>query len=660
MKATTTPQSLDHATFLWVAAAVLTALLPVLPGFPVWLSVLLFAIAGLGIGLGLRRRRMPAMMRVPLTLAIATAAVASSGFTVGQETGAALLAAMLASKLLETCSVRDGRSACSFALFAVMAGFLHDQGPLTLLLALIACTFIIAALARLARTQLPGLPLPPNRPRKALLASASMLAISLPFAFVVFFLFPRFPEPLWGAPTPEDRARSGLSNDMSPGDIAEMLLDDSPALRVTFESEPPPRNAMYWRGPVLTQFDGRRWTRWDGAPFSPPAHIETRGEPLFHEVMQEPSGYHYLIGLDVPVEIPAEARMGTDRTVYSARLGQSVRRFRMGSAVDYTLQPELPPTSRQHYLRLPDGYNPRTTQLMAQWKAEDDRPETLIQRALALFNAQFTYTLTPPPLARDSVDDFLFATKEGYCEHFASAFAVMMRSAGVPARVITGYQGGEFNRIGAYWLIRNSDAHAWTEVWLEGRGWVRIDPTSAVAPERIREGLTSITTPPGMLLRWGKPLWDVADAMRRGWNFVVVDFDAARQRALLSRLGLDPQDWRQIGAALAIGIGLALALSFALLWHGGRKRIEDPLLAAWKHLAARLTRIGLTKHPDETASAFAQRAAQAMPDNADELRLLTRRYIAQRYAGEALDPEQHKTLIGDLRRFRPQAPRRAP
>ena len=174
--------------------------------------------------------------------------------------------------------------------------------------------------------------------------------------------------------------------------------------------------------------------------------------------------------------------------------------------------------------------------------------------------------------------------------------------------------------------------------------------------------MTSITPPPGMLLRWGKPIWDVADALRRGWNFVVVDFNAARQRALLSRLGLDPQDWRQIGAALAIGIGLALALSFALLWRGERKRIEDPLLAAWQRLVARLARTGLTKRPDESASAFARRAAQTLPDDADALRMLTHRYIAQRYAGQAFEPDQRKTLIGDLRRFRPRthASRRAP
>ncbi|MGE0208530.1 MAG: DUF3488 domain-containing protein, partial [Lysobacteraceae bacterium] len=237
--------ALDRTSFLWVAAAVVAALLPVLPAFPIWLAALLLAIIALGIGLGLRRKRLPVVLRLLLTLATAVAAVAASGFSVSQDTGAALLAAMLASKLLETGSVRDGRSACSFSLFAVMAGFLRDQGPWTLLLALGACVLILTALIRLARVELPGLEAAPVRPARALAASMKMLAISLPFAAVVFFLFPRFPEPLWGSPGAEDRARTGLSNEMSPGDIVEMLLDDSPALRVTFEGDPPSASTLY-------------------------------------------------------------------------------------------------------------------------------------------------------------------------------------------------------------------------------------------------------------------------------------------------------------------------------------------------------------------------------------------------------------------------------
>lgn len=645
--------TLDRGSFLWVAAAVVAALLPVLPGFPIWLSVLLGAIVVLGVGLQLRAVQLPPVIRLPLIMGVAVAAMVASGFSVSQDTGAALLSAMLASKLLETGSVRDGRSACSFALFAIMAGFLRDQGPLTLLLALFASFLVVTALARLARLELPGPPPPPPL-RPALFASARLLLVSLPFAFVVFVLFPRFPQPLWGAPGPDDRGQSGLSNEMSPGDIAEMLLDDSPALRITFDDQTPPRNAMYWRGPVLSDFDGRRWSRWSGQGFGPPAGIRTAGTVYKHEVMQEPTRYRYLIGLDLPVEIPADARMGSDRTVYAARPNTSVRRFHVGSVIDYVLQPELSGAGQRHHVRLPQGSNPRTLAMMSQWKAENPAPDALIQRALALFNAQFVYTLAPPPLARDSVDDFLFGTREGYCEHFASAFAVMMRSAGIPARVVTGYQGGFYNRVGEYWLVRNSDAHAWTEVWLGERGWVRVDPTAAVAPERIREGTRGIFPPPGAFSRFGQPLWDTLDAFRRGWNFLIVDFNAARQRALLSRLGIDPQDWRQIGVVLTVGIALALLFSFALLWRGERVRSSDALLAAWAAFTARLARAGLAKRPDETAEAFLQRALKVLPEDAETLRLLTHRYVNQRYAGVEPTAGQRKMLIRELRRFRPR------
>lgn len=648
-----TGKTLDRASFLWVAVAVMAALVPVLPGLPLWLALLLAIVAVLGVGLNLRGVALPGLVRLPLILGIAAAAVAGSGFSVSQDTGAALLAAMLASKLLETGSVRDGRSACSFALFALMAGFLRDQGPTTLLVSLLACILIVTALARLARIQLPG-PLPPVRRWAALAASAKLLAVSLPFAFAVFLLFPRFVEPLWGAPGSEERGRSGLSNEMSPGDIAQMLLDDSPALRITFEGEAPPRSAMYWRGPVLSDFDGRRWSRWDGSSFSPAAELRATGITYFHEVMQEPTAFRYLIGLDVPMLIPDETRMSADHTVYAPHINQSLQRFRIGSVTDYVLQPELPPTLRLHNLSLPRGSNPRTRALLDGWKAEDARPQALIQRALALFNAEFVYSLSPPPLARNSVDDFLFGTREGYCEHFASAFAVMMRSAGIPARVVTGYQGGSYNRVGQYWLVRNSDAHAWTEVWLQGRGWVRVDPTAAVAPERIREGLSGIIPPPGAFLRFGQPLWDTLDTLRRGWNYLIVDFDAARQRALFARIGLDPQDWRQIGMALASGIALALALSFALLWRGARKRERDPLLAAWARFSERLAAAGVVKRLDEPASALLLRATRALPDDTATLRLLIRRYVSARYAAPQSDDEPRKTLIRDLRRFRPR------
>ena len=655
-------ESLDRGSFLWVATAAVVSLMPVLPGFPLWLSVLLLVTAALGIGLHLRGVILPPLLRLPFILFMAVAAVAGSGFSASQETGAALLATMLATKLLETRTVRDGRSICSFSLFAIMAGFLRDQGPLMLLQALVACLLLVAALAQLARLQLPGPPPAPKR-RQILVSSVRLLAISLPFAAVVYLGFPRFPEPLWGSPGAEESGRSGLSDQVSPGDIAEMLLDDSPALRVSFETDTPPRNAMYWRGPVLGNFDGRSWSRWRGSIFAPPAPMQATDQVYVHEVMQEPTRFQYLIALDLPVEAPEQARMGADHTLYATRPSQSVRQFRVSSSIDAVLQPDLPDTTRQHYLSLPPGTNPRTLALMAQWQAENAHPETLIQRALDWFHAEFVYSLVPPPLARDSVDDFLFGTKEGYCEHFASSFAVMMRSAGIPARVITGYQGGFYNPVGKYWLIRNSDAHAWTEVWLEARGWVRIDPTAAVAPERIREGLPSLMPAPGMLSHWGQPLWNTLDALRRGWNFAIVDFDARRQRDLFARLGLDPQDWRQIALILGLGIALALAISFGLLWRGDRRQKHDPLQVAWNRFLARLTQAGISKRPDQPASALLTQLASIPPPQAEPARLLILRYISQRYAASiptSSTPAADTALIADLRRFRFRTVRKNP
>lgn len=648
---------LDRISFSHVAAGVAAALLPVLPGFPLWLSILLLGLTAFGTWLGLRRLTLPAPLRLLLTLGMALAAVFGSGLGMSQQTGAALLAAMLASKLLETRSVRDGRSASSFALFSIMAGFLHDQGPLTLLLALLAAIILMTTLQRLARVHVPG-PLPAlPRPGPALAASVRLLAVSLPFAFAAFFLFPRFPNPLWGAPAPDNQARSGLSSEMSPGDIAQMLLDDSPALRVTFEGTPPPPQAMYWRGPVLSDFDGRRWSRRSSDTFSPAAPLRHQGAVLYHEVMLEPDSAPGLdlIGLDVPLEIPQDTHLNAQRSLLAQRPSSQVRRYRLGSALEHVFQAELSDMNRQRNLRLPQGYNPRTATLMASWQATDPAPEALIRRALELFHQEFSYTLTPAPLARDSVDDFLFGTRAGYCEHFASAFVVMMRQAGIPARVVTGYQGGTHNRIGDYWLIRNSDAHAWSEVWLEGRGWVRVDPTSAVAPERIQQGLGGIVPVAEGVWHWGQPLWDMADALRRGWNFVIVEFDAERQRRLLSRLGLNISDWRQIGLALLLGIALAIGLSFALLWRGATRPASDRLLVAWQGFSARLARIGIEKQRGETALAFARRAAQALPEHADAILALTQGYIMQRYAQAGPDAHATALLIKQLRRFRPRS-----
>ena len=647
-------QSLSPEGFRWIAAAVVSALLPVLPGFPAWFAIALLAAAALGIGLGLRQMKLPAWLRLMLTLLLAGAAAASAAFTASQAAGAALLAAMLALKLLETHTLRDGRSACSFALFAIIAGFLQDQGPQTLLLAVFAAIIVIVALGWLAQHEFPEQPTDEKIPAlRRVRHGAALMALSLPFAMIAFFLFPRFPNPLWGAPNAASEARTGLSNELSPGDIVELLIDDSPALRVSFQGDAPPKQAMYWRGPVMGRFDGRKWSSWDGDMATPAAPLSNPEATFAYEVMQEPASHNFLLAMDIAIAPPERSRAGYGRTLY-ARASNSVRRFHAESATRYVLEPAISNDMRRRHTALPPEANPRAAQMVAQWQSGNPDPQALIQRALALFNAEFTYTLSPPELAgRNSVDDFLFNTKAGFCEHFASAFAVLMRHADIPARVITGYQGGELNTLGNYWLVRQSDAHAWTEVWLQGKGWMRVDPTAAVAPERIERGRGDLGPEPSALARFGRPLLQALDVLRRGWNDFVLDFNVQRQRDLLRRLGLDWSDWRHIGAALGIGIALALALTFVLLMRGVSIIRQTPLEAAWSRFLAVLARRGMHKQPAETATDFARRLdASLTPADADAATALIDRYVMHAYAPQHDAAASEHELIQALRRFR--------
>lgn len=643
---------LDRSTFAWCATAIVAGLLPLAQTLPGWLSALLFALGALGAAYGWRGQTLTPWVRLPLTLGVAAAVLYAYGFKFGRDTGAALLVTMLALKLLETRRVRDARSVLSFALFAIMAGFLQDQAPLTLLLALLATLLVLCALASVADVALASPVSTPNPAiRERLFVAARLLALSIPLTMVGFFLFPRLGSPLWGVPGNAAEARTGLSDSMAPGDIANLYADDSPALRITFDGPAPNQNELYWRGPVLVHFDGRRWSRSLWGANLPPSELEPLGPELGYEITQEPTDRHYLIALDMPIAPPENSSMGYDRTIVTRHAQTELSRFRVLSYRQYEFEKQLRRTYRDWSTQLPATFNPRTGALIEQWQKEGSRGDALIRRALALFNAEFTYTLTPMLLGRDSVDDFIFETKQGYCEHFASAFVVMMRYAQIPARVVTGYQGGYSNGVGDYWVVRQSDAHAWAEVWLEGRGWVRVDPTSAVAPERIERGSESLAGPDSAWRRWSRPIFDASDWVRRGWNDVVLGFNSARQRSLLQAFGVPEASTSQLGIALAIGIGIALALTVGLLLRAPRGP-RDPLRAAYARFVSRLAKAGVSKPLHEGPIAFSERAASLLPEAAERVLALSRRYARRRYAPVQPEPRDDAALCDDLRRYR--------
>ncbi len=650
---------LDPSSRAWTLAAAWACLLPLLLQLPGLLGALVGAVAA-GVGVVSWRRTIPGAARLLLALAMLAVVLAMSDFHIGRDTGTAVLAAMLAIKPSETFRLRDARSLLGFALFAPFGTFLLDQGPVSLLLGLAGVVLVLVALQRLAELE-SGEPAAGGAvPR--LRRVGKLLALGLPLALAAFWLFPRLPSPLWGVPE-RAMATTGLSDEMSPGEWLDLLVDDTPALRVRFQGAEPAPSQMYWRGPVMWHFDGRTWSRSDWLGRAAPAPVEHAGPRWDYQVEVEPTERRQLVALDLPISAPDGVHMGRDLELFTRRPLSALTRWTMSSAPPARFDAALPPQLRRLALALPGDFNPRTIDLARQWRSEagDGGDEAIVQRALDWITTDFAYTLSTPLAGRHSVDEFLFDQQEGFCEHFSSAFVVLMRASGIPARVVTGYVGGYRNPYGDYWLVRRSDAHAWAEVWLEGEGWRRVDPTAAVAPERIYDTLADRRSGTGVLggaLGGAAGLFDIGDWLRMGWNDLLLGFDAERQAALLRPLGIERLD------PLRLALSFALVALLALLWmvwlSRRGERQPDPVLRAWHRLDARYRRLGLGRNASEPAQQWALRVDAALGGDPG-LRELSRRFSDSRYApAHTRQAAGARHLARDLRRHRPPRRRRGP
>ncbi|WP_313206717.1 DUF3488 and transglutaminase-like domain-containing protein [Stenotrophomonas sp.] len=634
---------LDRNARNWTLASAALALLPLLLQLPSALAAVI-AVAGLATAALSLRGVLPMPVRLLLVLAMLGAIVwQMGGVRPGRDTGCALLAAMLAIKSSELRSVRDARSLLGFALFAPFAAFLLDQGPLTTLLAALAGISSLLALQRLAHNEgrSAALPLPGQ-----LRGVGRLLLIGLPLALACFWLFPRLSSPLWGVP---ERAvgTPGLSDSMEPDKWLDLMADDTPALRVQFFGPVPQPEQRYWRGPVLTRFDGHVWTRDRNVDFRRPAQVSHEGQGWDYQIDYEPTDRRLLVALDLPTAAPEGTALNGEMTLSSQRPLSALTRWHLHSAPATRFDAELSPYQRRAALQLPANFNPRTATLARQWRQEAGGDDAaVVRRALTWITADFSYTLETPATGRDPVDAFLFDYKAGFCQHFSSAFVVLMRNAGIPARVVTGFAGGTHNRLGNYWVVRRMDAHAWAEVWLPQRGWVRVDPTAAVAPERILDTLEDRLPAGADLQRRWLQAGQIGDWLRRGWNDLVLSFDARRQQRLLQPLGLDDLKPGQLLAGFVATALLAMGWMAWLLARGERER--DPLLRAWHRLGRRYARLGLAREPHEPALAWAQRVHAQRPDPA--LIALSLRFAEARYAGTRTELAP---LLRDLRRHRP-------
>lgn len=616
---------------------------------PLWLTVLVLTC---GIWRYLRAVRgeslPPDWLRVLLTVTTAAGIFASYGSLLGRDAGTALLVGMAGLKLLEMRSRRDTHVVLYLGFVLIATQFLYDQSILTALYLFITVWAMVMILIAAHRATDHGHPWQYAR------LAGSMMLQALPLMLVLFVLFPRISGPLWR--TPEDgRASTGLSDTMSPGSISQLSRSDEVAFRVLFDGNPPPRRQRYWRALVLSDYDGRTWST--GQPGSPAALADT-GEVLSYSVLLEPHQQRWIPALELLSQAPPATRLSGAHELSSTQRIREIRRFELSSSLEYRYAPELSAAARAANLRLPNDAHPTARALAREWQRDGADSAAILARAEAYFRSQpFVYTLTPPALPEDAVDQFLFDTRRGFCEHYANAFTVLMRAAGVPARVVTGYQGGEMNPVGDYLIVRQSDAHAWSEVWLEGRGWQRVDPTGWVALQRIELGLDQAVgadEPVPFLARQGGGIFKALrlrlDALTNGWNRWVLAYGPELQQQLLSRAGL--RNWQQIALALgaslvAVVLGVALAMFF-----GQRRRRIDPVLASYQRFCHKLARRGLPRAPSEGPEDYARRVVQARPELGPSIDTITRLYVKLRY-GHAANPAWQRRLRQLVQGFRP-------
>jgi transglutaminase-like putative cysteine protease len=655
----TSSLSRDKADTLLLLASTVLVLLPHTAHLPLWVTLLCGATLAWRAAITLLGRRMPSSLLLLPAAALAMAGVMHSYHTLlGRDAGVAMLVLLVAFKTLEMHARRDLYVVVFLCFFLVLTNFFYSQAIGTALMMVLSVLALLATQIAFQYAEVA----PPLR--KTLALGARMLGCAAPIALLLFFLFPRIEGPLWGLPGEGPGAHTGLSDRMAPGQMSHLAQSEEVAFRVKFDSPLPVQAQLYWRGPVLGDFDGSVWTRVRAAR----AHgrralaVGVHGRPVRYQVTLEPSNTRWLFALEMPErlpEMPSNAVFASSELeLTSAYPIDQRQRYDVTSYTQYQLQAGEQLDNEAQWLQLPVRGNPRAVAEGIALRSEPVPARRVAAVMRRFTHENFVYTLDPPLLGANPVDEFLYGTRAGFCEHYAGAFVVLMRAAGVPARVVTGYQGGEMNPIDGYLTVRQSDAHAWAEVWLGGRGWVRVDPTAAVAPERVRRGLSRALPPPapfgieglGRLMEfdagansWLSRLHFAMSAVNNGWNQWVLNYTPERQRGVWSTVQDRLFDWH---TAMAIVV-LCAAMFFTEVLRR-RSRI-NPVDALYSTLCRRLGQLGLVRAVDEGPQAFATRlaASSLAPERLAAATEFLRRYSAFRYASQPQDA----TLLPTLKRL---------
>ncbi|MFB1011727.1 MAG: DUF3488 and DUF4129 domain-containing transglutaminase family protein, partial [Thiopseudomonas sp.] len=588
------------------------------------------------------------IVKVAMMTSAAFAVYLSRGSLIGLDAGVALLITAFTLKLVELRSRRDALVLIFLGFFAIVTSYLYDDSLLAALYSLLPAVALLAAWTGLQQ----GQTLEPMR--RNLVFSLRLLAQAIPFALLLFAFFPRL-EPLWTLPQPGGKGKTGLSGQMSPGDIAELSQSTELAFRATFEGEIPPKSQLYWRALTLPVFDGRSWRLQDFGMEIRPGQWHMQGDSLPYSVIMQPSHRPWLFSLDYSapvqddVQLLADFRLQRNRPVHRSYLYEAT------AWPQSVADPVLPAARKRQYLQLPRPGNPRTREWARQLREQYEDDRQLVQALLSHFNLQpYYYTLKPPLLGENSIDEFMFDTRRGFCEHYSSAMTFSLRVAGIPARVVTGYQGGEINPAGNFVQVRQMDAHAWVEYWLPGQGWQRADPTFQVAPGRIEQGLQDALLDEADLLdtglfspmryrhvAWINQLRMGWENLNHGWQTRVLGYQGERQQAWLRQL-FGQVNWQQIGVGLVVALLVMLGVLALWLIRPWRNR-PDPVSLQLQKLDRLLARQGLARKQGEGLNAFCLRCRASARLNSVQqaaLEQFAARYEACCFAGQPV-PVEH-------------------
>lgn len=679
-KADTSP---DHYAMNNLIATLFIGALPHFVYQPFWVGLAFALMMGWRLMHNYRGWPLPAASRWLRVLHNGTAALVivlifgQFGLTIGRDAGAALLTIMLAFKVVETRSLRDYYLSCYLGYFLVITNFFYSQSMLMVILMLVVVLLLTACLISV-NSESSAMSL-----KQRLKLSGKMVLQAIPVMLILFVLFPRISGPIWGLPQdagsntttsmteqitlgdlPQQSGSTGINDEIQMGKISQLIQSDEIAFRVEFENDNlPPTSDRYWRGPVLWKTDGTVWSPLaPGESSDSPPQIAVRGSGYNYTMTLEPHNKRWLFALDLPTEKPTgmSSYLSADARLNSSEAIKNRVQYSLQSYTDYRLNAAADP-HLWAALQLPDGMHPRTRRLANEWKQQSENAQQYIDRVLAFFNQEnFSYTLSPPVLQGDTVDQFLFESREGFCEHYAASFTILMRAADIPARIVTGYQGGVVNPVDNVLTVRQRDAHAWTEVWLPERGWVRIDPTSAVASERVERGMSDMLpaerNSPRMiaqsdaLVKVWQDLRNNWNALNTAWDIWVVGYGPQIQKEFLSRLGMQNPDWRKMAAILTLLLALTGILMLLMSYY--RHAHPDPAVRLYTLFCRKLARFGLIKQEHEGPLDFASRAQNQLPDYQQQIATITHLYTQLRYrhSSEALLSE----LETRIKQFQPR------